>query len=293
MIGAGNVLPLDYDGTTLTGEYLTSRTQPAPQPGVPLSVANYTRVMLRLHAALLRTREQELNLSNSYELITQAVKLPQFDAEISRDHYLACRLGLDWQRTFRTIPAGLRATFSQGLGGRDSSAALPTSRRGANADFHAFELTGQVTLPGPSGFALALTGRGKTGFGRPLFLSEQFALDAPGAVSSFPGGSFNVDSGATLRTELRDPPMAIGRSLMLAPYVFGAHGWGWQVNPTAVEQGFVSAASAGMGSRISLDGTPWLKATDASIGVEIGHQFSNLPARHNGNRASLTAGFRF
>jgi len=293
MVGAGYLMPLDRDGTMLTGEYLTSRTQPTPQTGVPLSVGNYTRAMLRLHVALERTREQSLNLTSSCELVTQSQKLPMFGTQISRDQYLAGRLGLDWQRTSPSIPLELATTISQGLGGRDSSAALPTSRQGANADFKNLEVTGQTTLQGPYDFSFGLTARGKTSFGKPLFLSEQFALDAPNAVSSFPGGSFNVDSGATLRVELRYPPKVLGQSLTLAPYVFGARGWGWLANPTAVERGFVTAGCAGIGIRLSLDGIPLFKGTGATAGVEFGHQVSDAVGRANGDRASLTAGFRF
>ena len=296
MIGAGYVLPIDNNGTTLTAEFLNSRTQPLPAPGVPQSVGNYSRGFARLSIAAIRTRQQTLNVTNAYEVITQSEKLIQFGTQTSRDHYLVWRMGANWQRDFGNVPASVSMVLSHGLAGRNGSKTIPTSRVGASADFATFEGTGEVTLPGPSGFALDITARGKTGFGKPLFLSEQFALDAANGVSAFPNGSFNVDTGTSLRGELRYPPLTLGRRMTIAPYLFGAGGWGWVARPTAVEQhgtGYYTAESAGLGGRIGVNGIPFLKGTGATISFEFGHDFSNVAGRSGGQRATLSAGFHF
>ena len=93
--------------------------------------------------------------------------------------------------------------------------------------------------------------------------------------------------------ELCYPPRALTRTLMVAPYLFGANGWGWIMQPTAVERHFITAGSAGVGARIGLDIIPWLERGSASVTVEMGHQFSDVAGRANGERASLAVGLRF
>ena len=296
MIGVGYILPLDDNGTTLTTEFLNSRTQPAPVPHVPLSVGSYTREMVRLSVAAIRSHNQTLNLTSGYEMITQSEKLPQLAVQQSRDHYLVWRLGLNWQRNLGNVPVSVDAVLSRGLTGRGGSVSLPTSRAGAVADFTNFEGTAHASVPGPSGFSLDITARGKTSFGQPQFVSEQFALDAGNGVSSFAEGSFSVDTGASLRGELRYPPLTLGHALTIAPYLFGAGGLGWIARPTKVEQngtGYYKAASAGLGGRISLGGLPLMHGTDATVSFELGHQFSNVAGRRGGQHASLSVGVRF
>jgi hemolysin activation/secretion protein len=293
MIGGGAILPIDRQGTTLTGEFLSSRTQPQTAPGVPQNIGNFSRGLLRLGLAAVRTRSTTLGVTSGIEIITQSETLPQFATQASRDHYWAWRLGLDLQHNAGAIAVSVDATLSQGLAGRDGTTALPTSRQGASAGFTNFELSSHVTVPVPNGFAVDIAARGKTGFGKPMLLSEQFALDAANAVSSFAGGSFNVDTGATLREEFRYPPMTLLQSLTLAPYLFGAGGWGRIARPTAVEKAVVTAASAGLGCRTGLDATPLLRRTGATIGAEFGHQFSDVPGRKGGDRVNLSAAFQF
>ena len=296
MIGAGYVLPLDTRGTTLTGEFLTSRTQPTPASGAPASVGEYTRALMRLSFVAIRSRRQTLGFTDSLEIVTQSQHLPQFATQASRDHYLAWRLGANWQRNFAGASASLSTTLSQGLAGREGSAALPNSRVGASPAFTNVQGNAELTLPMPSGFALDLVARGTTGFGKPQFLSEQFALDAPNGVSSFASGSFSVDTGATARAELRYPPLAFGHAVVVAPYLFGASGLGWVARPTAVEQGgrgYYRAGSAGLGARVDWATLAFARTAGASLGFEFGHQFSNVVGRRGGDRASLTLGVRF
>jgi hemolysin activation/secretion protein len=159
--------------------------------------------------------------------------------------------------------------------------------------FTNLEGTAHASLPLQIGFGLDVTARGKTGFGHAQYLSEQLALDAPNGVSSYPSGSFDVDSGATLRAEFSYNALSLGRSLAVTPYVYGAGGWGWLANPTAVQQGYISAASAGLGSRFRLDSVLGLKTSGVTINLELGHQFSNIAERSNGDRVSVLAAAPF
>jgi len=296
MVGAGYVLPIDNEGTTLTGEFLTSRTQPTPAPGTPATVGEYTRALARLSFVAIRNRHQTLAITDSFEIVTQSQRLPQFGTLASRDHYLAWRLGVNWQRNFGGASATLGATLSQGLEGSEGKPTLPNSRAGASPTFTNFQGSAELAAPLPSGFTFDFVARGATGFGKPQFLSEQFALDAANAVSSFASGSFSVDSGATGRAELRAPPLALGRFASVAPYLFGAGGAGWVARPTAAEQGgsgYYSAGSAGAGLRIEMGALPFTRTAGASLGFEFGHRFSNLAGRRGGERASLTLGVRF
>ena len=287
MIGGGLVLPVSASGLTLAGEYLASRTQPIAAPGTPQSIGEYERGLVRLHLPLILDRRQQLAITGTVELTSQSLSFPEFGLAFSRDHYATWRMGVDWRKDFARTRASLVATLSQGLAGRAATTALPFSRQGTDNHFTRLEGTARLTMPLTADFALDLVARGQTSFGQPLFLSEQFALDAASAVSSFPGGSFNADSGATLRGELRYPPMAL-RGLHIAPYLFGAHGWGWLARPAAGEQAFITAAAAGLGTRVNFAGLPGFRRLRASLGFEFGHQFSNVAGRASGDRASLT-----
>jgi len=293
MIGGGYIRPLGTDGATLTGEYLTSRTQPITKPGSPESVGAFTRGVIRLTIPAIRTRTETLRFNGSIESISQSETLPQFGERISLDRYTALRIGADWQRDLGGLPVALSVMLSQGLTGRDGTHALPVSRQGTASDFSTLDATAHTVLPGPNGLGLDLTARSRADFGRPLFLSEQFALDATNGVSSFPGGSFNVDAGATVRGELHLAPQALGSAVAIVPYAFGAGGWGVLERPTAVERAHISAGSAGVGARFGFGSLPGLNGVDATLNVELGRQFSNLPRLRDGERASVWTALRF
>ena len=293
MLGGGLVLPMNDDGITLTSEMLVSRSQPIPAAHVPDTLGLYTRALARLRLPVVRTRSQTLALSVAYENITQSETAIDFDKPLSRDHYGVARLDVNWQGEWGMVPVTLVGIVSQGLSGREPTVALPTSRQGASPLFTHVEGNIHAVVPLTGGFGLDLTARGKSGFGRPLFLSEQFALDAANAVSAFPGGSFTVDSGATLRAEFHFPPQDLGHGLGAAPYVFGAGGAGWIARPTAAEQGYITAGAAGFGGRLGVANIPGMARANLTIGFEFAHQFSNVASRQGGDRASLTAALHF
>src|SRR5204862_3948296 len=109
----------------------------------------------------------------------------------------------------------------------------------------------QVSQPLPGGTRLDVIGFGQTSFARPLFRSEQFALDGADAVSAFASGSLSADQGVTLRGELARPFAARldAASTTVSPYLFGAAGRGWLVAATSAEQPVIDAGALGLGAR--------------------------------------------
>ena len=110
-------------------------------------------------------------------------------------------------------------------------------------------------------------------------------------MSSFPGGSFNGDAGATLRGELLLPSHRLGPRLGLAPYLFAAGGAGIVTRPTAVEQPVLRAAALGLGLRLTA-ARPDGAGPGLQLGIELGRGFSNLAARRGDTRAAVTAALR-
>lgn len=289
MVGGGIMLPLGTAGTTVAGEYLSSRTRPRSQRGVPDALGTFERVQGRVRVPVVLRRASALNLDVTVDGVRQALRLPGFGIDLSRDHYAALRVGLGWRGWLGHAPVTLETTFSQGLGGRRASALLPLSRQGASPQFSRLEGTARASLRLAGGFGIDLALRGQTGFGQAQPLSEQFSLDAADGVSTFASGSFNLDSGATVRGELRLPVPAFAKELAPAPYVFAAAGSGTLARPTALEQRRVTAGVVGLGARLAL-GTPIGKA---SLGAEYGYQLSNLPERRRGHRAAVSLSFGF
>ncbi len=149
--------------------------------------------------------------------------------------------------------------------------------------------------PLPEAFQFSLVGRAQTSFGKPQMLAEQFSLDGLDALSAYAAGTFSVDQGATMRAELSRPVAialpAAATSLALAPYIFGAGGWGQLAMPTVVQQKSIDAGSAGIGIRTDANamGTPW----DGTLALEWAAKFSDAPAEREGYRINLLASFRF
>jgi len=291
--GGGVSLLVGRQGLNVAAEYLYSRTSPRPLPGAPGAAGVFSRVEVRAAYPLILRRPETLTVSGAVDLVGQSLHLTDFGLDLSKDRYAAARVGLTWQRWFGGTPLSAQVQFSQGIAGRSSTSGLPASRQGALPSFRRLDGTVGTTLALPASFSLNVTLRGQTGFGASQFVSEQFALDASDGVSVFTSGSFSVDSGASLRSELRLPVVAPDGHLRLAPYLFAAGGRGSLARPTAVEQATRSAAGLGGGARMSLDAGQAPGGKTANLAVEFGQQFSNAPDVRRGSRASLALSFGY
>lgn len=291
MIGGGLSLPAGNHGVTLGAEYLHSETRPHPVAGVPESAGLFSRWQMRANVPLILSRPESLNLSLSLDGLAQKQRLIAFDALANRDRYTAVRIKLGWQRWFSRTPVSATIAFAQALEGAVGTISLPNSRQGVSSKFRHLGATLNANVPFLSGFSFDLSLRGQTGFGKPQYLSEQFSLVAANALSTFTAGSVNADSGATARTELRLPVANLARGTRTEAYLFAAGGSGTLAEPTAIEQRLIKAAALGFGARISRDRLPWFKGVGTSLGIEIGHQFTNIPGRRSGDRVNLTLSF--
>jgi hemolysin activation/secretion protein len=294
VVGGGAVIPLGTDGLTLNPEYTYSKTQTPQAPGVPASLGTFERFALRLRDPVVWTRSSSLNVNVSVEYVMQQLAAPAFGVTLNSDRYGVIRVGPDYAMS---LPWGagmqLGAVLSQGLGGRTEADALasgvPLSRAGAGPDFTKIAGNFRVSQPLQGDLRFDLIGFGQLPMGKPMMLSEQFALDGTEAVSAFAAGTFNVDQGATLRGELVRPFAArfdaVGATV--SPYLFGSVGRGWLFDVTAVEQSTINAAAVGFGARSTVDvaaGSPGL-----SFGLELARQFTDVAGLRQGWRGNLNA----
>lgn len=286
VLGGGVTVPLGHGGVTINGEAVTSRTQPTPRPGVPVTVGSFTRLQLRLAVPVVRIRRETLRLTGTLAAIRQSLRAPDFDLALNQDNYRALRIAGEWQYQGPGAQAGLDITLSHGLAGRAGTVALPLSRQGAGSDFTTLAATARIGLGMAQGLHLNLVARGQEAFGQPQMLSEQFMLDGPEAASSLPSGSANVDQGLTLRAEAGHTLPPILRGAMIGHYLFAVQGWGWLNAASAVEPRFTTLHAFGMGARVLLTGRP-----GASLNVELG--MSGGHARPDGARVNISTAVRF
>jgi len=292
--GGGAVIPLGTDGLTLNPEYTYSKTQTAQAPGVPASLGTFERFALRLHDPVVWTRSSSLNINASVEYVTQQLATPMFGVILNSDRYGVVRVGPDYAMS---LPWGaglqLGAVLSQGLGGRGEADAIasgiPLSREGAGPEFTKITVNIRVSQPLLADLRLDLIGSGQLSLGKPMLLSEQFALDGTEAISAYPAGTFNVDQGATLRGELVRPFAARfdGVGATVSPYLFGSVGRGWLFDVTAVEQSTINVGALGFGARSTVDvaaGSPGL-----SFGLELARQFTDVAGLRQGWRGNVNA----
>jgi len=299
LLGIGALLPTGVDGFKINPEYTNSVTRPAPTPWAPAEVGYYQRFDLRGSYPLILSRAQELTFQATYEWAQEHLSPIGYDTDIYDDQYNAARLQL---KDHLRLPYGqLAATlvFSQGLGGRgETQAALSgvaLSQQGAFPTFSKLGLDATWTQSLPASFQGVVIGQGQTSFGHPLFIAEQFSLDGPQAASAYPLGTFSVDEGATLRAEVQRPfTLAWTQGLAsMALYIFGAAAHGWIDDPTAVEQGQVSAESFGVGVRPGADAATTALPLGGTLSLELARGFSNVPGERQVYRGNVAFAVKF
>jgi hemolysin activation/secretion protein len=299
VLGAGAVLPLGFDGWTVNPEYTYSRTLPEPPSGGLVNLGTFDRFALRTTYPVIRTRTQTFSLNGAFEYIDQTVFLPALDSELNHDRYSVLRGGPALDTALPWLGESLQAAvvFSHGLGGRNAEDAaasgIPLSRPGSGPYFSKATLDGRLVQPLTEDFRFDLIGHAQTSFGRPLMLPEEFFLDGPTAISSYPTGSLPVDEGATLRAELSRlfsvPEMKI--PVVLSPYLFGAYGAGRLDDPTPLEVAMVHAAAFGAGVRSNVDFPGGYQGF--SVAIETARQYSNLPTLPQAWRENVVVNMRF
>ncbi|HEY4974937.1 MAG TPA: ShlB/FhaC/HecB family hemolysin secretion/activation protein, partial [Steroidobacteraceae bacterium] len=296
--GGGVIIPIGKDGITLNPEYTHSTTRTAQAAGVPASLGGFERYALRLRDPLLLTRKMSLYLNVSLEEVAQQVALPDFGVTLNSDRYTVLRGGADFATT---LPWGeglqLGANISQGLGGRTAADAavsgVSLSRLGAGPKFTKLTGNARLSQPLPYDLRLDLIGSGQYSLGKPMLRPEQFALDGSDAVSAFAAGSFTADQGVALRGELARPfTVSLDAvSTVVSPYLFGSYGRGWLVDATSVEQSVINASAFGLGVRGSVAAKQGLPA--ASLGIEVGRGYTDMPGIRQGWRANVNASASF
>jgi hemolysin activation/secretion protein len=299
LLGVGFVLPIGVDGLKINPEYTNSVTRPAPTPWGLADVGYYQRFDLRASYPLILTRAHALTFQATYEWAQEHLTPIGFNVDLYDDQYNVARLQLE---DHLRLPYGLLAgtlIFSQGLGGRgETQAALsgvPLSQQGAFPTFSKLGLDATWTEPLPYDLQGAVIAQAQTSFGHPLFIAEQFSLDGVNAASAYPLGTFSVDEGATLRGEIQRPvPVGWtqGRAT-ISPYVFAAAAGGKIDQPTAVEQGWISAESFGIGLRVGADAAPAILPLGSTLSVELARGFSNVAGEGEVYRGNFAFAVKF
>ncbi len=297
VIGGGLVVPFGDGRFSLNPEATFSRTQPSPALGAPPSLGDLRRFTLRANYIAERTRRMTTSVSGTIEQIEESNKIPLFGFTISRDRYLAARLGVTLERSVSDGSSyGVLAQISQGLGDLGAisladtlASGVPFSRQGAANSFA--KISGQFRGAAPLGPALNVNVvvKAQTSFGTPLFRAEQFALEGSDGASAFLGGVTAVDEGAVARAELRGRFVSgKGQSALEGvPYLFAAAGAGSISRPTVLEPSSLKVASFGVGLHASLP--QWHVYFD----VEYAHGVSDLAAVRTTDRGNVSISFRF
>ena len=295
IFGVGVSAPLGDDGVTIRLEYTHSLTRPLVAADAPQTVGTFDRAALTLEYPVIRERSETLTLDTSVDYIAQSNRAPLFGIDLDRDRYAAIRLAADWQRTEPDSSQWqTHWVFSQGIGGRSAADAteIPLSRLGASPDFSKLNVDAQLSQRLGQDFSLHFFARGQYSWGRPLFVSEQFALDAADGVSGFASGAFSVDSGVTLRAELAKSTLTEvpGLSILWSPYVFADIGKGWLDRATQAENAGPLVGSLGVGVRLGFQTGLF---QDSSFDIEVAHRYSNMLGERSGNRVTLSLGQKF
>jgi hemolysin activation/secretion protein len=294
VLGGGAVVPFVNGRLVINPEATFSRTQPIAETGVARTRALLRRLTLRAGYTVTKTRSSSLAFNATVEQIDETNSAIDFGVQISHDRFMAARLGLSF--TQARSNGGFWAASGQVSHGLGSLGALSTrpagvlvSRLGATNDFTRLGLTLRGGLPVAQRLRLAVTARGQTTFGRPVFRSEQTTLEGGEALSAYTGGLTAVDSAVTGRAELARP-FTIGASKALtqiAPYVFAAAGAGRIERPTVLEPSSITAAAAGIGVRI------FIEQLGLSLSAEYARGFADVAALDKANRFNGSITFRF
>lgn len=295
--GLGAIIPIGIDGLRINPEVTFATTNPRrDSTGGLRTRGTFDRYAIRALYPLIKTRRESLEVNAAFEVINERQKAPDFDARISNDRLRDFIVGLDWARALgrgATVIAGAVLTHGvDAFGARDRSDArrsgIPLSRAGSEPDFTKIEGSASYLQALPQGWNATLNGRFQVSASGALSSSQQFSLDGPDALSTFPLGRLTGDHGYSVRGELARP-LYPTPWFVLAPYLFAAGGEAFLERPTAVEQKVLRAASFGAGVRTSV-GNAAPGTLFASL--ELGRAVSDGRSKDH-TRLTFEAGIRF
>lgn len=292
----GAIVPLGTDGLVLSPEILWSRLLPLPEDGVPDNDNQMARATLRMSYPWIRTPRTTLVASGTIEAITQSVTATEFDEALSSDTYLVFRATM--QADLAAAP-GLRLTGSFGLSqGLGDLAPVFTktddpqpSRQGADGRFTKISMTSATHANWPV-LSAALSLKGQTSLGAPLYNSEQLSLDGNDALSGLSPGSYAVDEGLIARVEFSPtgrPKLPFTRAV--TPYVFGALGGGWLNGATETEDPVLAAAGLGVGVHLQIEPGAGI-GNPVTLNLEAGHSWLST-GEANPTRVNVSLGWTF
>ena len=306
IVGVGAVVPLGNDGLTLNPEYTRVDTNPRAATGTAPLNGFFERVAVRAAWPAIRGRRENLNLTGGIELSSE-IETAKGLGPINHDRLRVLVFGADYARSLghaAVIDAqGQVSVGLAGLGARtraDATASgVPLSREGSSPDFSKADVTLRLSDGLGEGFDLTAIVRAQASFSGALPAAAEFSVDGGDALSAFPLGAINADSGVTARAEIGRPiTLAVAGGARLTPYGFVAIGYGHVADPTAVEIANLHSWSAGGGVRLLISPGWHGVSTYGQLEVSHGHVTAagNLVAGHPDNdptRVNASLSFRF
>lgn len=311
-LAAGISVPIGTGGLSFNLETTDARAGASPAAGRLSSKSAFSRTSARLNYALLRGRQLSATLQAGFDAQQERVSFTGlFNQDLSLDRLRVIRVG---GTADMNLPDGgflsARVTGSfglNGLGARQAPALFsfetPLSRMGAAPSFQKLDASVTYIRPLLRQVKASLNARGQTAFGQTLLNAEQIGLSGATGLSSLPSGWVQGDSGYVVRGELQFPQMFTiatpfvganseqGRTgVMLAPYLFGAHGAARLARPTIVERAERSGTAYGVGLQLGAGQSNSLRSQRLS--VEFG-RYRLSDAGGSGNRLTLATSFQF
>jgi len=298
--GGGVLLPIGRDGFTLNPEYTRVDTNPVvTTPGAAQITGQYERLVLRATYPLIKTRRQSLDLTGSFELLSEIESAKAVGLTLNQDRLRVATLGINWARSIRQDSnISTELLFTQGiagLGARTQADALasgiPLTRQGSGPDFSKLSGRARYDMRLGQGFNLSNVVRGQATLSGALPSSSQFSLDGSDSLSAFSQGSLSVDSGIVERVELARS-FGFGRKSkgLITPYIYGAVGAGHLSNPTVLELPNINTWSAGGGLRLLL--APAKTGLTSFATIELSHGHANI-LPEDPTRVNASISFRF
>lgn len=222
-LAGGLILPLGFDGLSLTLEATDARTAARARPGQVGFESEFSRYSARLRYPVIRGRSFTLNVEGAFDAQEERVTIRvPVETPFSHDRLRIARGATDFiwylpgEGPLSVLPTGgvltgrMTASFGiDGLGPRrppgPGSDLIPLSRQGARPEFQKLDAALNLTQPLAEHLTLALFARAQTSFNQALPRSEQIGLATPTGLSSLDAGLFQGDEGFVTRGELQFP----------------------------------------------------------------------------------------